>query len=162
MHRDILAGIYSSVADEIEDTTYLYWQAGPRTWSALHRVVHDLVAHPAAVGIERHLKLDQLQSWKTDQATVVKTLRELAGDSEQLDLLRQETVAKQVITARRELAEIFAPYGDNDRTLAAFARDAAHQIRLLEGENQRLKEALETERRSRREAARVPQEARDA
>jgi hypothetical protein len=144
---DALAAAYTAAANDIENTTHGRFLAGPDVYGTLSRVNHDLFTNPAAEGLRRHLKIEQLQSWRADQVTVVKTLRALAEAPEQLDSLRESDADTRIAEARRGLLEALG-CPDDSGTFGQAAREAARRIRLLEAENERLREDLKRATRS--------------
>ena len=140
---EFVSEIYSSAADNIEHRTYVSFDAGPATWTAVHREIQDRIAAPVVEGLRLHLKIGQVQFWDADQETVVKTLRDLAGCAEQLDVLRDAHANHQMQEACRILREAFGWPDNHQATLTTIAGDSAHKLRLLETENARLREALD-------------------
>ena len=155
MTDSILADLYAAAADEIEnrDTSSRPFVAGPSVWRALHGAVFDVITSPAVEGLRRHLRIDQVQHWRADEATVVKTLRELAGQPEQLDLLRAADAENRIAQARKQLRDALGWPGA-DGSLYHLADEAAGRIKRLELENagleaeaQRLRDQLDAARR---------------
>jgi hypothetical protein len=139
MTAPILADLYAAAADEIEnrDNTSRPFVAGPNVWRAIHGAVFDVITSPAVEGLRRHLHVDQVQHWRADEATVVKTLRELADEPEQLDLLRAADAENRIEQARKQLRDALGQPGA-DGSLYQLADEVAGRIKRLESENARL------------------------
>lgn len=136
---DVVAEILTAAADDIENRTYVTFTGGPNVWRAVHGAAHDLVTHPAVEALRLHLGIDQVQHWRAEQATVVKTLREVAGVCEQLDLLRGHSADNRIAEACRVLHEALGLSGDVDHSLHQLADYAAGRIRQLQDEVDRLR-----------------------
>jgi hypothetical protein len=144
---DLLPMIYAATANEINNTTYSQFLGGPNVYVTLSRVNYALFTNPASEGIRRRAKAEQLQWWRADQATVVKTLRDLADDPEQLDLLRDSDAETRTAEACRVLREALGD-GNGRETLGQMAQSAANRIRRLEREVARLRDAIQRPARS--------------
>jgi hypothetical protein len=141
---DLLAELYRAAADDLEarDHSNTAFVAGPEAWRALHAAARDLVTHPLAEGTRRRAGVEQLQHWKADKDTVVKTLRDLADGGEQLDLLRDADAEHRITTATRILREAFGWPASDHAAVETIADNAAHELRVLRAENQRLRNKL--------------------
>lgn len=142
--KDLLAELYRAAADDLEsrDHSNSPFVAGPEAWRALHAAARDLVTHPLAEGARRRVGVGQLQHWKADKDTVVKTLRDLADSGEQLDLLRDADAEHRIAAATRVLRDAFGLPASDHAAMETIADDAAQELRVLRAENKRLRETL--------------------
>ena len=138
-----LGDLYAAAADEIEHRQYCNFGAGRDTWSSVHFVVQTLVTKPLIEGVRRKLGIAQVQHWDADKETVIKTLRDLSGSSEQLDVLKEANAAHWASEATKILRDAFG-YPDEDYAREfQIAQWAADRLRLLEAENAQLKADLQ-------------------
>jgi hypothetical protein len=141
---DLLADLYRAAAADLEarDHSNVPFLAGPQAWAALHAAARDLITGPLAEGARRRAGVPQLQDWRADKETVVKTLRDLADAGEQLDLLRDADADHRITTATQVLREAFGWPANDHKPLETIADDAAQELRVLRAENQRLRDEL--------------------
>lgn len=143
--KQIVAELYRAAADNLEDRDHsnVPFVAGSQVWSSLHSAVHDLITAPLVQGVRRRADLEQVQHWRADKDTVIKTLRDLADDDElQLDLLRDANAEYRIAAASRILREAFGWPANDHAPLETIADWAAGRLRALEAENERLRERL--------------------
>lgn len=135
--QNMLAAVYAAAADDIENRHYNTFIGGPDVWSAMFVATNYLLAGPALEGLRRRLKVDQVQFWRADQTEVVKTLRDLAGDPEQLDLLQEADADNRIAWAAKLLREAVGA-ADDEGAFERIVGEVAHKLRRLETENTRL------------------------
>lgn len=142
--NDLHAEMYRAAADSLEsrDHSNVPFLAGPQVWSALHSAVHDLITAPLVQGIRRRVTLEEVQHWRADKETVIKTLRDLADDGEQLDLLREADAEHRIAAVSKMLREAFDWPANDHAPLETIADCAAGKLRALEAENRKLRERL--------------------
>lgn len=145
--EDILAEVFTAVADDIENRTFTNWVAGPQVWTTVGAVMWEMFATPATEAIARKVGVTQAQFWDVDQATAVKVLRELADSHEQLDLLRESTTEHKIMQARRLLADAVGWPAEDRASLLTVARETARDMQRLRTENEQLRAELAAERR---------------
>lgn len=144
--QDALSAIYTAAADDMERRHYNHFQGGLDVWSVIHTAAWDMLSNPATEGVRRHVGVDNLNQWETDRGTVVKTLRTLADEPEQLDLLQQVNGERRVAQARRMIAKTLG-WDDSEGTLWQLADAVEGRIKQLEDKNTALAFEVEELRR---------------
>ena len=139
--QDALSAVYKAAADEIESIDYAgrSFLGGSAVFTALYRASDELITAPAAEGVRCCVGVDQLQFWREDDpAVVIKTLRELADEPEQLDLLHAAAAENRIAQARKQLREALGKPHSGD-SLYHLADEIAGRVKQVERENAELK-----------------------
>jgi hypothetical protein len=149
--RGALSALYTAAADDMEHRDYNNFQGGLDVWGVIHTAAWDLFSNPATEGVRRHVGVDNLNQWEADRDTVVKTLRALAEQPEQLDLLQQADEDRRLAQARRMVAKALG-WDDSEGTLWQLTDAVEGRIKQMEDRNTSLAAEVEVLRRQLRDA----------
>jgi hypothetical protein len=130
----IVSAVLGRAAANIETATYAGpFQAGPRTWAAVHQAATELVTNAVVEHLHRVLGVRQVQHWTASREECVTALRAAAGEPPAtLSSLQNDDAHRQLQEAREILAAALGlPVLDVDTSILHLALDARYQLGAL-------------------------------